>query len=213
MPQYLTNVNKIRNKFNMDKFICEYESLENDLKTLNQNNISKKKYKYGIKNTSEEFDMQLWLEDRISKLKSVIDSMKQTEEKIKKPKKNLKEEINEINNLVFKKSWTRLPIFHKKVKIKEYIEENIKDVDLHKELIDKMYKLIDDNIITKKKYVDYDSKNCKIIKLNFFKYYGDDINDTNESNDDNDSNDTDNSNDNDVKYKINIKTRTRRKKK
>lgn len=84
-------------------------------------------------------------------------------------KKSLKDDLNDINKLVFQKSWNKLPDYHKMEKIKEYVTNLINDKKQQKTIITDLNNLI----ISKKlgvKIVDYDSTNCVIKSISILVY-------------------------------------------
>jgi hypothetical protein len=69
----------------------------------------------------------------------------------------------------YKKSWNKLNIIHKKIKIKEYISNLMLTKDKKKVLTDKLLNLLNNKKLNKKTDVDYDSFNGKIITITVLK--------------------------------------------
>lgn len=100
--------------------------------------------------------------ERLEDIKQIIISIDKRREKDKGKRKL---EFSEINNMMYKKQWRYLKPFHRVVKMKEYIRENI-DENLQKEIIDKVTKLLNKNKLKSSKYVEYNHDICKVIKFN-----------------------------------------------
>jgi hypothetical protein len=72
---------------------------------------------------------------------------------------------------LYKKSWTKLNTIHKKIKIKEFVNElKFHSEKYRKELQEKLLNLLDTKELSKKDKVMYDSINCKIISLTNLEY-------------------------------------------
>ena len=94
--------------------------------------------------------------DKINKLNQIITNLETSN------KKTVHDVCDQINKLVYKKPWNKLPNFHKNVKINEYIVEHYKDnKDLEKLLSD----AVNDKLLNSNKYVVYDQLLCKIIEI------------------------------------------------
>lgn len=114
------------------------------------------------KNLDEERDeeQEEAIHNRISQLKQILENHDKEQEE-----KN-KDTIQEINDLVYKKAWNRLPVFHRIVKFKEYISStDLFNKKQKKFLLKEGLRLLEDKKWGTKKYVEYDSSNCKILSI------------------------------------------------
>merc|ERR1712070_411089 len=118
-------------------------------------------------------NMKLYLKQNINsdvRLNKII-----KEEKRKKTKQV--DQNKEVNNFlkmyVFNKSWNKLANIHKKIKIIEYIDNNL-PVKLKKSqkqiLIDNLVKLMEEKKLNKKGIVNYDSTIAKITSISILKF-------------------------------------------
>lgn len=152
MTSLLGNIDAIRQEFFIEKFAKELENLKLSDDTKNEDNDNVK---------------------RIETLEQIINfyknGLKMTESTYKEKNKTLQEDLNEINKIVFKKSWNRLPEYHKIIKMEEYIEKLIIDKKLRDQVITELTTLIDNKKLTGK-YVDYDSNECVIKSILALKY-------------------------------------------
>ena len=73
--------------------------------------------------------------------------------------------FKEIDKYTYRKQWNKLLPFHKIVKIKEYVKENVKDEELQEEIITKMKTYANEGRINTKKYVVYDPNTEKILSF------------------------------------------------
>ena len=73
--------------------------------------------------------------------------------------------FKEIDKYTFRKQWNKLLAFHKIVKIKEYIKENIQDEQMQNEIIEKLIKYANEGRINTKKYIVYDPNAEKILLM------------------------------------------------
>jgi len=73
--------------------------------------------------------------------------------------------FKEIDKYTFRKQWNKLLPFHKIVKLKEYIKENIEDEQMQNEIIEKLIIYANDGRINTKKYVIYDPNAEKILSM------------------------------------------------
>lgn len=156
MSKYLGDLSIIRINLFKKKFTNELDYINN--------------YLLKTKENMEEDELKI-CEDRILMLNKIIKLIDDNLGNLKEVKqsKSLKEELDEINNFVYKKSWNRLPMFHKENKLKEYINDNVKDKDVRCELIDKLITLLNDGKIKSNKHVVYDSSLCKITAVKCLK--------------------------------------------
>lgn len=79
-----------------------------------------------------------------------------------------------IDNFYYKKPWNKLNIIHKKIKIKEYVNNLILTKQKKKILVDKLINLLNNKKLNKKNDVDYDTLNGKIITITILKCKNDD---------------------------------------
>ena len=132
--------------------------------TTNVNNIEKMirdnhvyRFTTELENTYDS-ERKILIEKILNKLKG---------EKNKEPINNkLNDYFDKITNNCYKKQWSKLQDFHKKEKIIEYIQnQQISEKEKNKLKKTLIFKLENSDLPTK--YVDYDSKECKInlIKL------------------------------------------------
>lgn len=78
-----------------------------------------------------------------------------------KPVDNTDVFFHEVDRLTYKKPWNRLQLFHRAVKLDEFLTEN-KQLE---HLRQKLHKLISKGKLTTVKHVQYDPKTEKIIKI------------------------------------------------
>jgi hypothetical protein len=72
---------------------------------------------------------------------------------------------------LYNKPWTKLNLIHKKIKIKEYINNlNNINTDDKSLLIDSLIKLLESKVLTKKNMVEYNQTEGKIISIYMLKY-------------------------------------------
>jgi hypothetical protein len=81
-----------------------------------------------------------------------------------------------VEDYYYKKQWNKLNIIHKKIKIKEFINNLMIQKEEKKKLINNLMKLVNDKKLIKKNDIEYDVINGKIIsipilKCNNNKYY------------------------------------------
>tara|TARA_Y100000589_G_scaffold278755_1_gene274362 strand:+ start:904 stop:1410 length:507 start_codon:yes stop_codon:yes gene_type:complete len=87
---------------------------------------------------------------------------------------DIKIKEDNIDDFYYKKPWNKLNIVHKKIKIKEYINNLMLTKQKKKILIDKLINLLNNKKLNKKNEVDYDSCNGKIITISILKCINDD---------------------------------------
>lgn len=73
------------------------------------------------------------------------------------------------DDFYYKKPWNKLNIIHKKIKIKEFINNLLLTKQKKKTLIDKLIHLLNEKKLNKKNEIDYDSNNGKIITITILK--------------------------------------------
>lgn len=111
-----------------------------------------------LKNNTEN----KWIENHINKLNGLVTS---DTDSIKKNEVIISDQQSTDHNL-FKKSWSKLNLIHKVIKIKEFVN-NIKiDTEIDREnLKDELINLVKTKVLTKKDKIIYDEENGKIISL------------------------------------------------
>lgn len=97
--------------------------------------VNKKKEK-----VVEEEEEENWITERINKLKIIVNIIDK-HDKETQPKTTVDHE--DINKLIYKKAWLRLPIFHKRVKLEEYLNNNLGEELSEKEIKNLVTKGID----------------------------------------------------------------------
>ena len=94
-------------------------------------------------------------------------------------KYNIKENIIEPNTVSetqysedyhYKKTWNKLNIVHKKLKLKEFVNNLETDIINKKELLSKLNKMLKTKKITKKNDVIYDDENGRVISIPILKH-------------------------------------------
>lgn len=101
-------------------------------------------------------------EERIKLLELVIEQPEIYQNTIQQQKDTL---FQEMDKYTYKKQWNKLPVFHKIVKIKEYLEENVPDKKMKKELLEQLTEHANKKGINTKKYVIYDPNKEKILSM------------------------------------------------
>ena len=146
MSSLLGNIDAIREELFIERFTKELETM---------------KPSDHVENTDDDAEHH---NNRIKMLETIINTHKdklKTVESSYKDKKSLKDDINDINKLVFQKSWNKLPDYHKIEKIKEFISGLIKDPKQQKQIISELSNLTISKKLTAK-IVNYDSSACVI---------------------------------------------------
>jgi hypothetical protein len=139
----------------------ELNLLKNNLSIRYYNNLSKVTKRLNIDNT--------FIKDEISKLKNVINELSSDIE-LKSLKNSLEDNQNNkpiySDDYLYKKSWTKLSLVHKTIKMKEYVDcllvENEHDKN---QLKKKLVGLIKKKILSKKNKVNYDDGKGRIISI------------------------------------------------
>ena len=83
----------------------------------------------------------------------------------KKPDSDNSSMFDEAIKMVYMKPWNRLPNFHKKVKLTEYVNELYAEHKDHKKILNLLVNALEDNNLGTIKHVVYDNKNSKIINI------------------------------------------------
>jgi|SaaInlStandDraft_6_1057023.scaffolds.fasta_scaffold00811_9 hypothetical protein len=134
------------------------ESLEKFLNKEYYNNL----LLYLNKNNNHDYD---------NILNDYIEENNITNDIIESENNTITESINTMSDdYVYKKSWNKLNIIHKKIKIKEFINNlniNKKDKNL---LISKFILLVNNKKITKKNDINYDKNNGIITSIPLLKH-------------------------------------------
>jgi hypothetical protein len=77
----------------------------------------------------------------------------------------------ETEDYVYKKSWNKLNIIHKKIKMEEFVNNlTMDDLEIKKHLKNQLVLMIKNKKLTKKNEVEYDAINGKIISIPSLKY-------------------------------------------
>uniref|UniRef100_A0A6C0HX04 Uncharacterized protein n=1 Tax=viral metagenome TaxID=1070528 RepID=A0A6C0HX04_9ZZZZ len=80
-------------------------------------------------------------------------------------------DITYSEDFVYKKSWNKLNIIHKKIKMEEFVNNLIiDDSEIKKLLKNQLVLMIKNKQLTKKNEVEYDAVNGKIISIPSLKY-------------------------------------------
>jgi len=82
---------------------------------------------------------------------------------------DIKIKDDNIDDFYYKKPWNKLNIVHKKIKIKEYINNLMLTKEKKTLLINKLIILLNNKKLNKKNEVDYDNINGKIITIMILK--------------------------------------------
>lgn len=140
-------MNTILEQYNNDLNIKYYKSLKKILHK--QHN-----HKY------DSYLDNILSEDILTESESVTQSVTISDIKIKD---------DNIDNYYYKKQWNKLNIIHKKIKIKEYVNNLMITKEKKKLLTDKLMNLLNNKKLNKKNDIDYDCINGKIITITILK--------------------------------------------
>ncbi|MBA42887.1 MAG: hypothetical protein CMF62_02620 [Magnetococcales bacterium] len=123
-------------------------------------NLKKQKFE----NELEYLTKEGFSEDRIKKLKRILENLSETSKTTTK-KSSMDKFIEEIEKYAFRKKWNRLSESHKLVKIKEFCNETF-ETDVEKgEKYKMLEKMVFENKLKTQKQVDYDPQDEKIIEI------------------------------------------------
>lgn len=133
--------------------------------------FSKKRYELIIEKWNEELSYLRNLEgvdkigeedlnERIEKIELHLENI--VAQRDKKEVDYKKDLFEEIDKTIYKKQWHLLPIFHKAVKIKEYISKEYGEGELQNKIIYDLIKLIEDGKMNTKSSVVYIVKEQRI---------------------------------------------------
>jgi|LakMenEpi03Aug12_release.lakeMendotaPanAssembly.Ray.scaffolds.fasta_scaffold461665_2 hypothetical protein len=102
------------------------------------------------------------LEERTQIIEYLLNIPIKKQDNVQQQKENM---FKEIDKYTFRKQWNKLLAFHKIVKIKEYIKENIKDESMQNEIIEKLTNYANEGRVNTRKYVTYDPNSEKILSM------------------------------------------------
>jgi hypothetical protein len=138
--------------------------------SLIKSNLNIKYYESLLYNLSQNNLNYIWLNNYYD---SLVNINKTDTEKIidTHGEKNIDISNVESDKYLYTKSWSKLNVIHKKLKIKEFVNNLQINCDIdRKQLLDKLNELIKLKILTKKDAVNYDEINGKIISLSNLQY-------------------------------------------
>ena len=138
--------------------------------SLIKSNLNIKYYESLLYNLSQNNLNYIWLNNYYD---SLVNINKTDTEKIidTQGEKNIDISNVDSDKYLYTKSWSKLNIIHKKLKIKEFVNNLQINCDIDRiQLLDKLNELIKLKILTKKDAVNYDEINGKIISLSNLQY-------------------------------------------
>ena len=138
--------------------------------SLIKSNLNIKYYESLLYNLSQNNLNYIWLNDYYD---SLVNINKTDTEKIidTQGEKNIDISNVDSDKYLYTKSWSKLNVIHKKLKIKEFVNNLQINCDIDRiQLLDKLNELIKLKILTKKDAVNYDEINGKIISLSNLQY-------------------------------------------
>lgn len=138
--------------------------------SLIKSNLNIKYYESLLYNLSQNNLNYIWLNDYYD---SLVNINKTDTEKIidTQGEKNIEISNVDSDKYLYTKSWSKLNVIHKKLKIKEFVNNLQINCDIDRtQLLDKLNELIKLKILTKKDAVNYDEINGKIISLSNLQY-------------------------------------------
>ncbi len=92
--------------------------------------------------------------DKLVQLETILGQIEKTNDVGEK--KNVEKLFDEVDKVIFRRPWNRLPPIHKIVKIKEYLTNFVKDDILRTKISDDLINLVNTNKLNTKKHVVYD---------------------------------------------------------
>lgn len=101
-------------------------------------------------------------EERLKLLELLLNVPAKMQNTVQQQKDNM---FKEMDKYTYRKQWNKLLAFHKIVKLKEYIKENVKDETMQTELIENLTKYAEEGRINTKKYIIYDPNAEKILSM------------------------------------------------
>lgn len=154
MDSYISNLQKdiehkyllaLRKKTYIDNLVVQQEKLENVIKDFKQLNVP-------LQNVSET----------VSEIDNQQDNQKDSQ----------KDNLEAINQFIYNKSWNKLALVHKILKIKEYVNKSlaINNDELKKKLIDELIDAIKNKRLSKKDQVNYDDAKAMVISIPSLKH-------------------------------------------
>ncbi len=138
--------------------------------SLIKSNLNIKYYKSLLNNLSENDSNYMWLNNYYE---SLVNINKTDTEKVIDSHTEKNTDIPNIDSekYLYTKSWSKLNVIHKKLKIKEFVNNLQINCNIEREqLLDKLNDLIKLKILTKKEAVNYDEINGKIVSLSNLQY-------------------------------------------
>ena len=138
--------------------------------SLIKSNLNIKYYESLLYNLSQNDLNYIWLNNYYD---SLVNINKTDTEKIIDihTEKNIDISNIDSDKYLYTKSWSKLNVIHKKLKIKEFVNNLQINCEIdRKQLLDKLNELIKLKILTKKDAVNYDEINGKIISLSNLQY-------------------------------------------
>jgi hypothetical protein len=136
--------------------------------SLIKSNLNIKYYESLLYSLSQNDLNYIWLNNHYE---SLVNINKTDTEKMIDIEKKTDISYIDSNKYLYTKSWSKLNVIHKKLKIKEFVNNLQINCDIErKQLLDKLNDLIRLKILTKKDAVNYDEINGKIISLSNLQY-------------------------------------------
>jgi hypothetical protein len=138
--------------------------------SLIKSNLNIKYYESLLYNLSQNDLNYIWLNNYYD---SLVNINKTDTEKIIDIHTEKNTDISNIDSdkYLYTKSWSKLNVIHKKLKIKEFVNNLQINCDIERtQLLEKLNELIKLKILTKKDAVNYDEINGKIISLSNLQY-------------------------------------------
>lgn len=102
------------------------------------------------------------LNDRIKTLENLLNIPVKEQMNVQQQRDKMN---SEMSKYVYKKQWNKLQPIHKINKLKEYVQEYVKNSTMQEEIIEKITKHINNGMVNTKKYVIYDPNAEKILSL------------------------------------------------
>jgi hypothetical protein len=138
--------------------------------SLIKSNLNIKYYESLLYNLSQNDLNYIWLNNYYD---SLVNINKTDTEKIIDihTEKNIDISNIDSDKYLYTKSWSKLNVIHKKLKIKEFVNNLQINCDIERtQLLEKLNELIKLKILTKKDAVNYDEINGKVISLSNLQY-------------------------------------------
>lgn len=142
--------------------IAYYDDIDRIRKTLV---LVKYENEYNYLNSQEQTEDFIASNNaRINYLKTQIEITTQERKNIKSVEDKKNDITDNLSEFVFKKPWTRLPEYHKKIKLNEYVESQNLDKENKKILLNKLLEMMKNKELNKKT-LTYDPETTKIIEI------------------------------------------------